>query len=57
MQKLADEIMGANIDLAGDNYVPPPEEIDIYRREAEKGHVDSMLASGMLLREGAGVEK
>ena len=57
MQKLADEIMGANIDLAGDNYVPPPEEIDIYRREAEKGHVDSMLASGMLLREGSGVEK
>ena len=26
-------------------------------REAEKGHVDSMLASGMLLLEGVGVEK
>ena len=57
MQKLADEIMEANIDLAGDNYVPPPAEVGIYRREAEKRHGDSMMVSGMLLRERAGVEK
>lgn len=56
-QKLADEIMGANVDLAGDNYIPPAEEVDLYRRAAEEGHVDSMLALGMLLRDGAGVEK
>lgn len=37
MQKLADEIMGANVDLAGDYYVPQPEEVDIYRRGQRRG--------------------
>ena len=31
-QKLADEIMRANTDLAGDNYIPSLEEVDLYRR-------------------------
>jgi len=56
-QKLADEIMRANTDLAGENFIPLPEEVDLYRRAAEEGHVDSMLAFGLLLRDGAGIEK
>ncbi len=52
-QKLVDEIIGANVDLAGENYIPPAEEVDLYRRVAEEGHVDSMLALGMLLRDAA----
>ena len=56
-QKLAYEMMKANTHLAGYNYVPPPEEVDLYRRAAEEGHVDSMLALGLFLKDGAGIEK
>ncbi len=56
-QKLAYEMMKANTHLAEYNYVPPPEEVDLYRRAAEKGHVDSMLALGLFLKDGAGIEK
>ena len=56
-QELTQQMMKANADLAGDNYIPPPEEVDFIRRAAEKGHVDSMLAFGLLLRDDAGIEK
>ena len=56
-QQQAHDRIKANADLAGDSYIPPPEEVDFIRRAAEKGHVDSMLAFGLLLRDGAGIEK
>ena len=56
-KKLANEIMWVNTYMAGDKYVPSPEEVDLYRRAAEKGHVDSMLSLGLFHEDGAGIEK
>jgi len=57
-QELAQQMMKANADLAGDYYIPqteeeqpPSEEIVASAREAaERGHVDSMFVMGALLQ-------
>jgi len=64
-QELAQQMMKANADLAGDNYIPPTEDdqppseerVALIREGAEKGHVDSMFLMGVLYRDGWGVDK
>ncbi|QXD31251.1 tetratricopeptide repeat protein [Candidatus Pelagisphaera phototrophica] len=64
-QELAQQMMKANADLAGDNSIPPTEDdqppseerVALVREGAERGHVDSMFLMGVLYRDGWGVDK
>ena len=56
-QKLANDIIRFRVDLAENDYIPPPEEVDLCRGVPEKSHVDSMLAFGPLFRDRAGIKK
>jgi TPR repeat protein len=64
-QELAQQMMKANADLAGENYIPqteedqPPSEerVALAREAAERGHVESMFVMGTLYRDGWGVKK
>ncbi len=64
-QELAQQMMKANTDLAGDNNFPPKEEEQppseeseaSVREAAESGHVESMFLMGALYRDGWCVNK